>query len=400
MPLLLDLVLSGLGLLCLVPAALFTLECVLAPREHKRPRLSPTLPLDGPGFVVLIPAHNEALGIQRTLARIQLDLRPQDRVVVIADNCTDDTAGLARAEGAEVIERTHATERGKGYALSYAFLHLQDPKPAVVVVVDADCLPAPGALGQLAAVAAEENRPVQADYLLESEPEASLKARVSAFALRVKNRVRPGGLTRLGLPVPLTGSGMAFPWKALEAAPPMGSWLVEDMLLGIELTRLGYPPRYLRYAEVRSELPPGSKAAFGQRRRWEHGHLSTLLRNSPRLLMEGLTRRRLDLVVTGADLAIPPIALFVVVLLGLTTLSGLAFLFAGARFAFPLALIDLSILTFGVLWAWFGHARDLLSPSEIASIPLYILWKIPLYVSFITRGQHKKWERTQRKEEG
>lgn len=63
---------------------------------------------------------------------------------MVADNCTDDTARLASAAGAEVIERHDALLRGKGYALDFGVRHLAQQPPDVVIVVDADCQVAEG----------------------------------------------------------------------------------------------------------------------------------------------------------------------------------------------------------------------------------------------------------------
>ena len=68
---------------------------------------------------------------------------------MVADNCTDDTAAIARAAGAEVIERQNATLRGKGYALDAGIRHLTANPPAVVIIVDADCLVAGGTIDLL-----------------------------------------------------------------------------------------------------------------------------------------------------------------------------------------------------------------------------------------------------------
>ena len=57
-----------------------------------------------PPVAVLIPAHNERGGIATTVRAVQNDLRAGDRLLVVADNCTDDTAAEARQAGAEVIE--------------------------------------------------------------------------------------------------------------------------------------------------------------------------------------------------------------------------------------------------------------------------------------------------------
>ena len=80
-----------------------------------RPRIQDT-PTDFPGKIaVLVPAHNEQMGIAKTLRDIKTHLGPAHRLIVVADNCTDDTAAIANALEAEVTQRFDATKRGKGY---------------------------------------------------------------------------------------------------------------------------------------------------------------------------------------------------------------------------------------------------------------------------------------------
>ena len=68
---------------------------------------------------VLIPAHNEGVGILPTIRDIQAQLGPNDSILVVADNCTDDTAAIVGAAGVEVAVRTDPVRRGKGYALEF-----------------------------------------------------------------------------------------------------------------------------------------------------------------------------------------------------------------------------------------------------------------------------------------
>src|SRR5450432_771306 len=68
---------------------------------------------------VLIPAHNEGAGILPTLRDVQAQLGPNDSILVVADNCTDDTAAIAEAAGVEVTVRADPARRGKGYALEF-----------------------------------------------------------------------------------------------------------------------------------------------------------------------------------------------------------------------------------------------------------------------------------------
>ena len=99
---------------------------------------------------VLVPAHNESAGLQGTLADIKGQLRSGDRLLVVADNCTDDTAVVARASGAEVTERQEPEKIGKGYALAWGLRQLDVDPPEAVIMVDADCRLAVGTIDQLA----------------------------------------------------------------------------------------------------------------------------------------------------------------------------------------------------------------------------------------------------------
>ena len=258
--------------------------------------------------VVLVPAHDEEAGIKTTLSSIQEQLEPQDRILVIADNCTDGTAMVARTAGADVVERVDAHRRGKGFALDCGTRALESNPPDVVVILDADCLLRPGALGQLVAMAFRTRRPAQAVYCLEPPAGAGSLTQLSAFAFLFKNLVRPRGLARMGFPCLLTGSGMAFPWQVLHSAPLASGNIVEDMQLGLDLALAGHPPQLCAEARVDGVLPSGRDAAYRQRTRWEHGHLRTLLTQVPRLLGAAVRRCRLDLLALALELSVPPLS--------------------------------------------------------------------------------------------
>ena len=132
----------AVGLALFVPAFVFAAQVVLSLPIFKRKSI-----LFGarPHIAVLMPAHNESAGIARPLNAIRMQLQPGDRVLVVADNCTDDTAEIALANGAEVIVRNDAERRGKGYALEFGVRHLEAQPPEVVIVIDADCLVHAGA---------------------------------------------------------------------------------------------------------------------------------------------------------------------------------------------------------------------------------------------------------------
>ena len=394
--------LSVLFGLLLVPVAVFSLQ-VFAARLHPPKRVGAPLAPDPapdvadiqrPRLAVLVPAHDESAGIAATLSFVLSQLSQGDRLLVVADNCSDATADIARRCGAEVVERTHASLRGKGYALDFGLQHLAADPPEVLVIVDADCSLDAGALHRLAMECIRKHRPVQGLYLMHAPLDAPLRLRVAAFAWRVKNWVRPLGAHRLGMPCPLMGTGMAFPWVLISGTSLATGHLVEDMKLGIELARLGAPPLFMPEARVNSMFPLAREAAQAQRIRWEHGHLSMLLAEGPSLLGRALLARDLRLAVMALDLMVPPVTLLLGLVL-LAVVGSAVMLPVAASLPMWIAGFCLTLMLAAMMKAWWLVGRDLLSVGDLLRAPAHALLKVPLYLKFITKRQ-KEWVRTER----
>lgn len=384
---------GGLTGLLSVPVFVLCLQVLAA--WLPRPRVLLTRP-EGLRVAVLVPAHNEALGIGVTLATVLSQMQPQDTVLVVADNCSDDTASVARMAGAQVVEREHATQRGKGFALDFGLQVLAHKAPDVLLVVDADCILSEGAVNHLVAQVMQKNRPVQALYLMRAPTDAGLKLRLAEFAWRVKNQVRPMGFSRLGLPCPLMGTGMAFPWSVLSRANLANGHLAEDMKLGIDLAAMGSAPWFDDTVQVASQFPTQITAQSTQRTRWEHGHLALMLVQAPRLLVRGILRANLDMMALALDIAVPPLALLVMAMLVAEVLAVLAALVAHVV-PWPMYLATTNLVLFGsgILLAWLGWGRDVVSLSNLLYVPFYVLGKLPRYVAFVFKRQ-KQWVRTER----
>ncbi len=393
----LETALAGLALVLAVPSAMLLLECVAAALVDADRGEDPALARAArPPVVVLMPAHDEADGIGAALAGLRAQLAPGDRLLVVADNCRDATARRAREAGAEVLERADPTRRGKGFALAHGLARLAVECPdAVVVIVDADCRCEPGSVEALARSVVAHGAPAQACYLLAAPRTASPGAALSAFALLLRNRVRPLGLAALGLPCPLFGSGMAAPVELLARHPQRGASLVEDLELGIDLAVAGHAPRFVPGARVTSVLPADREAARGQRRRWEHGHLQALARGVPRLLAAALRRRRLAPLALGLDLWIPPLSLLVLAEVGLALAGLLRIAAGGSAASLVAALACLAATGAAVALAWARFGRQVASASQLLRAPAYALGKLPVYVGFLLRRQ-REWVRTRR----
>ena len=349
-----------------------------------------------PRLAVLTPAHDEADGIGAMLEALAPQMRAGDRMLVVADNCTDDTASIARALGATVVKRASATLRGKSFALAFGVDAMRADPPEVVVVVDADCRLRPGSLDALAHGVTRHGRPQQALDLMLAPPDAGLAQRLAEFAWRVRNWVRPEGAHHLGLPCQLMGTGMAFTWDMIVDAPLANGSLAEDMKLGIDFALRGQPPMFCDLALVISAFPDSAAATRSQRTRWEHGHLETIFREMPPIVWSALRRRDARLLGMALDLCVPPLALLATLLLGLDVASIVLWTIGSPAWlpGVPLALTLAFIATATLAWTLRG--RDLVRFRELMSIPLYILTKLPIYARFLFRRQ-KQWVRTERK---
>lgn len=378
-----------------VPCTVLLLEC-LGALLSRPSRLSPAVEASrDSALTVLMPAHNEAEVIADTLAALTPQLAPQDCILVVADNCTDETAELARQAGATVLERNDDARRGKGYALDCGLRFMAASPPDAVVIVDADCQFRSGSVRDLAAAAIASQRPVQGVYLIDKPVSPSLKESVSAFAFKVKNLVRPLGLRQFGLPCLLTGTGMAFPWSVMTRVDLATQSIVEDMKLGFDLAIAGTPPLLCPSVTVVGPLPPNDEAATTQRTRWEHGHLQLISRYCPQLFAQAAVQVRLDLLATALDLIIPPLSLLVM-LWGATTfvmtlVSWLMGFWLPAWICYGAGVGLIS----AVVIAWARFAQSDLALTTLLRVPVYILWKIPVYLKFITEPQ-VEWVRTRR----
>ena len=387
-------VLTVLAIVALVPASVLLVE-VLAALVPARRDDDAAATAPRPRVAVLVPAHDEAGGIAATVRAIGAQLGPEDRVLVVADNCSDATAEIAAANGAEVVVRNEAERRGKGYALDFGVRHLERSPPEVVVIVDADCELHPGSVDRLARSCAETKRPAQALDLMRAPAGAGLKVRIAEFAWVVKNQVRPLGCRRLGLPCQLMGTGMAFPWDVLCEAPLASGHIVEDLRLGLDLAAAGRAPVFCPGALVTSVFPSHAQGVAEQRARWEQGHVDVIVREAPRALWRSIVRARPGLAAMALDVCVPPLAFFVLLLVAQAAIDSVLWAVGGAALPLVLALAALAMVVAATKLAWLGFGRRIVSLAELLGAPLYILAKLPLYARFLRRGK-REWVRARR----
>jgi len=188
---------------------------------------------------------------------------------------------------------------------------------------------------------------------------------------------------------------MALPWSIIQSVSLASSNIVEDMQMSLDLAIAGHPTVFCPEAKVTGCLPQQQEAAKSQRTRWEHGHLQTLLTQTPRLAKASVEQKRFDLLAIALDLSIPPLSLLVAIWVAAFATSLLAAAFGTSPIPAVFLGVQGLLILVSIVGAWAKFGRGDISGSTLLSVPFYILWKIPLYLGFILKRQ-TKWVRTER----
>jgi 1,2-diacylglycerol 3-beta-glucosyltransferase len=365
-------------------------------------------------FAIVVPAHDEEPILAATLRSLEAQDYPADRyqIVVVADNCTDGTAEIARAEGVTVLERTNRNMRGKGYALDWAMEHLLTRAHSfdAFVIIDADTWVASDFLAQAARGLAQrtdsEGRcALQGRYGVLND-DASWRSALMAAAFELFNHVKPLGRDGLGLSVSLRGNGMIFSRALMEKARWRGDSVTEDIDFGLDLVQHhGVRVGYLPAARVRAQMPITAEQARSQRERWEGGRYRLIRERAFPLLLAGFRRRSLTLCDTALDLLLLPLAELGAVWL---LWSGLIAAGIGLRIL-PEPFFWAMLATFsgvGLLLYVLAGLRLAGAPrtayAALLRAPLYAFWKMWLYLGKLrfngggTVGSEAEWVRTAR----
>ncbi len=359
----------------------------LLPRPKRESRAAPAR-----RFALVIPAHNEQQALPFLLESIAaLDYPPElIDVTVVADNCDDDTALLARAAGARVLERTDDERIGKGYALAYALEHVPSDATAVVFI-DGDCTVSPNLLRAFDQRLAAGDDVVQSYYSMK-RPSAASNVVLRELALALVHLLRPLGKARFGASAGLKGSGMCFSRAALARVDWQSFGLAEDVEQHTRVVRAGMRVGFAPEALVLGESPSALHAASSQHRRWEAGRLSAARTDGVALLVEGLRTRSLVRVDAAIELLVPPISILGA---GLPVLAVAGYAL-GAETVAPGAALGMAALA---LYVVAGVAVSNLSVREVvrafSAMPRYIIWKLWLYGQAVA-SKPERWERTPR----
>lgn len=354
-------------------------------------------------FAILIPAHNEELLLADALQSLSALAYPSEcyRIVVIADNCTDSTAEIARTNKALVLERTNDEFIGKGYALEWALNHLLTENLwdfDAVVVLDADTCVSSNLLSSFNSGIELGYQAMQVRYEVLNVTE-SWRTKLMSCALSLAHIVKPLGREFLKLSDGLKGNGMCFTRSVVETVPWSGASITEDIEYTLRLCRAQIRIAFLPEAAVWAQMPTTGTQAATQRSRWEGGRYHLLLHTAPRLLAEGLKSRSRILIDRAVELIIPPFAELFAAPVLMLTISSIAAWTMGWHIAwiFSACWSIILVLQAGYLFLGMWVARV---PSEVALsalyAPVYIIWKFALYAVMAIGRTSGGWKRTER----
>ncbi len=347
-------------------------------------------------FDVIVPAHNEAAVIEGVVGSLRkLDWPAEDfRILVVADNCTDATAALARAAGAEVLERHDETLRGKGYALDFAFQVSRTRDWAyAVVVVDADSEVSPNLLEACATRIESGTKVIQVHYSV-LNAQTSWRTRLMSIAMAAFHQVRSRARERLQLSCGIRGNGWCITHQLLQQVPYRAFSLTEDLEYGIALGLAGQRVHYADEAHVAALMVSGEDASRTQRQRWEEGRLQLIRSKTLPLLRAALGRGSAVCLDLALDLLVLPLSYVAINIALLMLFAGLAGLWEPSMAIWWWLGVGCGIsLLLYVLRGWQLSGMGLRGLLDLSRVPFFVVWKVLLMMRAHGSAQ---WVRTKR----
>ena len=364
-------------------------------RRHEKKILTPQKT-----FAIIIAAHNEHAVIGQLVKNLQQQNYPKGMydTYVIADNCSDDTADIARAAGAIVCERTHPTKKSKGYALDWMFDRLFKMKKQydAVVVFDADNLVHPNFLLEMNNRLCKGDKVIQG-YLDAKNPYDTWVSGTFAIAFWVICHISHLAKSNIGLSACLGGTGMCFDVEILKRHGWQATCLTEDMEFTMKCMAEGIKTSWAHDAIVYDEKPLTFKQSWNQRRRWAQGQFDVGNRFIPKMLKAGWEHKDIRMwdeciylmqphflmistifiIISYIQLAFPPFYTNIYTFLPSQLMTAIVF----GQYILPM------IILFKIRAKWKAWLYMLLYPVFIYS------WIPIIFLGFIHRNEHE-WSHT------
>ncbi len=346
---------------------------------------------------VVIPAHNEQEGIVSTIASIKRCDYPSEllRIIVIADNCSDNTAELARAAGVCTLVRANPEARGKGQALDWFLTsgreHYLDL--AGLCFVDADVTCDVRLFRELSASLSCPGVEVVQGFNGVANSAVNWRTALVTAAFNVFNHLRMAGNNYLFGTAMLKGLGMAFATPVLARFGWPAHSEVEDVEFSLLLLQHRIAVHYNPAAVITSEMATSGGQANPQRQRWEGGRFRLAARLLPGLAAK-VGQGQFRYLHALLDFLVPPLSLLVFLVM-----VWLCWAWLLVPPALPVLWLLLAGLSCYVASGQLQRRAGLKMWLYLAAAPLFVLWKLTVYGSMILRGRSTGWQRTLRSAE-
>jgi len=345
-------------------------------------------------FAVLVPAHDEELLIGELIGSIRSAAYPQEQISihVVADNCSDRTAEIARGLSAVVHERYDMRERGKGQALAWGLAQFDLRECDAVAIIDADNLVDAGFFAAMNRELIDGGRVLQG-YDGLSNPEQTVLTRLIAVTSVMKNLLFYGGKAALGWSILLMGTGIVIRREVLEAFGWRARSIAEDLEQSFTLRENGERIRFVADARVYAQEATDLKQGYAQRQRWSSGR-QAVWRLGFRALLRGTRTRSFGLAEAGVEVLLPTYSMTANLTL-LALLLSLALVPLNPWWSVcAICLLALQLLEFAAgLWVMEASWRFV---ASIAFAPVFLVWKGTIDALALLGYRRDRWARTQR----
>ncbi|MGI6649167.1 MAG: glycosyltransferase family 2 protein [Bacillota bacterium] len=300
-------------------------------------------------FALITAAHNEEAVIKyhiESLKRLNYPKELYD-IYIIADNCTDTTAEIARNEGVNVYER-FSPQRGKGFALEWMFnelFKLEDKEYDAICMFDADNLVSSNFLLEMNAKLKQGFKSIQG-YLDTKNPNDSWVTACYATAYWSMNRMWQLARYNLGLSNALGGTGLCLDIQVLKQYGWGAHCLTEDLEFTMKLLLNGIKTAWCHDCKVYDEKPVHFSQTWRQRTRWLQGHWDVAFRYMIPLIKKGITERKWY-PIDGAIYLFQPVLIMTMLFTFIMTLIA-------SFFPEPIYATPITNLLPGWFWLMFG----------------------------------------------
>lgn len=327
------------------------------PKKYKNPPANRTNT-----FALIVAAHDEEMVIGNMVdSLVSLDY-PRDAfdIFVIADNCSDRTAQIAREHGALVHERFDTTARGKGFALEWMFdkLFHMEKQYDFVAIFDADNLVHSQFLKEMNQQINHGYNVVQG-YIDSKNPFDSWITCAYSFSFWSISRVFQMARHNLGLCCQLSGTGFVIKTQLLQKLGWGATCLTEDMEFTMKLALNDEKVGWAHNAIVYDEKPLTLRQSWSQRKRWMQGHADVASRFFGKLVKKAFKEGKF-MCLDCALYLVQPIR---IISMGIVTL------FAWLQMAYPdgnIGFFQMSYLFSPIVWNTFVVLQFMYMPVVIA----------------------------------